>query len=324
VRRAFLHYLRTWNAGRPIVVAGHSQGTLLLAKLMDEFFEKPYPAPIAAVGVPAGYSLAVDAAGDGNDVDEAVARSRSDNGCTVEGAVPSPPLLREQLVVAYLVGMQVWDGRYRNGTATVPLCDGPAATGCTISWMSYAVDGQPELFLHGHGLVATAPPAAHEAQVCTNPLSWRVGCEHVPEGSSCDNARVGREENRGALDIYQPQTNLLHTLGFRRWQDRYSGAGWLGNSWRAPQPHLVDAQCSGGYLRLEEPARYGYGHGPFPAWQAFTFPGKNYHAYDYNLYWESTRRNVGVRIDAFFAARAARAAKMAKQIGAGAGAGKVG
>lgn len=271
VRRAFLHFLATWNAGRPIVLVGHSQGTLLLRMLLAEFFEKPHPDPATRPGT-------------------------------------SRTLLRERLVAAYLVGMQVWDGAYRNGTATVPLCDSPTATGCVISWMSYAVDGEPDLFISDHGLLAGPPPLAHERQVCTNPLSWRVGCEHVPSGSPCDNARVPREKNPGALHIYQPMTNFLGALGYRRWQDRFGGAGWFGNSWRAPAKHLVDAQCLDGYLRIREPARYGYGDGVFPAWQAFAFPGKNYHAYDYNLYWESVRHNVGDRVEAFLGGAAMGAA----------------
>ena len=39
VRNAFLYYLNTENKGRPIIIAGHSQGTLHAARLMKEFFD---------------------------------------------------------------------------------------------------------------------------------------------------------------------------------------------------------------------------------------------------------------------------------------------
>jgi Protein of unknown function (DUF3089) len=42
VKIAFEHYLKTWNQGRPIVIAGHSQGTVHAKRLLKEFFdEKP-------------------------------------------------------------------------------------------------------------------------------------------------------------------------------------------------------------------------------------------------------------------------------------------
>jgi pimeloyl-ACP methyl ester carboxylesterase len=40
VREAFVYYLGHYNAGRPIVIAGHSQGTYLALKLMEDFFDK--------------------------------------------------------------------------------------------------------------------------------------------------------------------------------------------------------------------------------------------------------------------------------------------
>lgn len=39
VRAAFTHYLETWNNGRPIVLAGHSQGSWHLRWLLQEFFD---------------------------------------------------------------------------------------------------------------------------------------------------------------------------------------------------------------------------------------------------------------------------------------------
>lgn len=39
VRAAFAYYLKNYNQGRPIVIAGHSQGTIHAQRLLREFFE---------------------------------------------------------------------------------------------------------------------------------------------------------------------------------------------------------------------------------------------------------------------------------------------
>ncbi len=38
VRSAFLHYLKEWNDGRPVILVGHSQGALMGQMLLREFF----------------------------------------------------------------------------------------------------------------------------------------------------------------------------------------------------------------------------------------------------------------------------------------------
>ena len=41
VRRAFQYFLDHWNEGRPLFLVGHSQGSRLLLRLLDEFFTGP-------------------------------------------------------------------------------------------------------------------------------------------------------------------------------------------------------------------------------------------------------------------------------------------
>lgn len=41
VRAAFQHYLDHFNQGRPVVIAGHSQGTVHAVRLLQEFFDPP-------------------------------------------------------------------------------------------------------------------------------------------------------------------------------------------------------------------------------------------------------------------------------------------
>ncbi len=39
VKNSFAYYMKTWNKGRPIIIAGHSQGAFLAERLLKEFFE---------------------------------------------------------------------------------------------------------------------------------------------------------------------------------------------------------------------------------------------------------------------------------------------
>jgi hypothetical protein len=39
LKTAFSYYLKNWNKGRPIIIASHSQGSLLAERLLKEFFE---------------------------------------------------------------------------------------------------------------------------------------------------------------------------------------------------------------------------------------------------------------------------------------------
>lgn len=39
LRESFIYYLEHWNKGRPVIIAAHSQGSLLAERLLKEFFE---------------------------------------------------------------------------------------------------------------------------------------------------------------------------------------------------------------------------------------------------------------------------------------------
>lgn len=52
VRNAFLYYLQHFNNGRPIIIAGHSQGALMSIRLLKEFFDgKPLQQNLVAAYV---------------------------------------------------------------------------------------------------------------------------------------------------------------------------------------------------------------------------------------------------------------------------------
>ena len=60
VRAAFAYYLEHWNQGRPIIIAGHSQGALHGMFLLSEFFDgKPLQDQLVAAYLP-GWPIARD------------------------------------------------------------------------------------------------------------------------------------------------------------------------------------------------------------------------------------------------------------------------
>ena len=112
VSRAFTEFLKR-SHGRPFILAGHSQGSLHLIRLLQE----------RVVGKP----------------------------------------LQKRLVAAYLIGSSL-----RAGDLKLPLCEGPAQTGCLINYNSVTqavAEDQQRLYL---------PISSHVRLVCTNPLTWTL------------------------------------------------------------------------------------------------------------------------------------------------------
>lgn len=53
LKSAFEYYLQHWNKGRPIIIAGHSQGALMAERLLKDFFEnKPLQNQLVVAYVP--------------------------------------------------------------------------------------------------------------------------------------------------------------------------------------------------------------------------------------------------------------------------------
>lgn len=53
LKAAFEYYLQHWNNGRPIIIAGHSQGAMMAERLLKDFFEnKPLQNQLVAAYVP--------------------------------------------------------------------------------------------------------------------------------------------------------------------------------------------------------------------------------------------------------------------------------
>jgi len=77
--------------------------------------------------------------------------------------------LQNQLVVAYLVGMQVEPDYF----TAIPVCQRPAETGCICSWRTFKEDYEPAYVQHE---TFTA--------VVTNPLTWDSKLLSAPRDSN--------------------------------------------------------------------------------------------------------------------------------------------
>lgn len=112
VKAAFRYYLTHYNRGRPIIIAGHSQGTVHATRLLHDFFDKN-------------------------------------------------PVLRRQLVAAYLIGFKVGASEFQ----AIRACPDSLATGCFVTFNAGAKGNE-------------YPPYA--ANQVTNPLTWKLDTLQAP------------------------------------------------------------------------------------------------------------------------------------------------
>jgi len=60
VRQAFIYYMKHYNKGRPIVIAGHSQGAIMSYRLLKEFFDTTELRHRLVAAYPIGYKIIKD------------------------------------------------------------------------------------------------------------------------------------------------------------------------------------------------------------------------------------------------------------------------
>mmetsp|Transcript_12978 Transcript_12978/g.21017 ORF Transcript_12978/g.21017 Transcript_12978/m.21017 type:complete len:443 (-) Transcript_12978:463-1791(-) len=226
VRAAFRYYLdHYWDRERGIILAGHSQGSLLAEKLIHEFFD----------GLP----------------------------------------LQRYLIAAYLPGWTIYRDRYIGDRELgVSLCEDENSIGCVISWRTFGTGGDPTAFLH------VPPRKKGDIPVCVNPLNFKL-----------DGGYVGADQNLGGLDLMHPMTMWSYITGIKSPRERVVVPDITSK--------LTDAECIGGHLYITPPSRFGLGWFAWPVWHFATFPGRNYHPYDYNMFFHNIRANVVTRVRHF-------------------------
>ena len=254
-RAAFEHYLRSWGGSRPFILAGHSQGSEYVLRLLRDV----------------------------------VARDDA---------------LRSRFVAAYVPGMPL----YQHHLARIgfPACVVPDATGCVAAWQSVE-EGFGDLFpFETSDPELRRRPGEPPKRVCVNPLTWTNSTEYA-----------GPELNSGAMHIVQWPQNLAFLTSFSA-SGSASALGPDSEEARLERqrdrvrfllplkPHVVGARCSeDGLLNVDPPPRGEVGNSPayvfFPVWRFSSFPGRNLHPLDVNLFWANIRDNAAVRVAAFLA-----------------------
>ena len=202
---------------------------------------------------------------------------------------------RHQLVAAYLLGWSVFPSE----TGGVPPCDSPTQVGCVVSFRTFAEGGSPEAFLHTpppppqplSPSTLSRPPSgsSRELPICVNPLSWRSGGGSGAEAT----AYVDRVHNLGAVDLLHPWTMWRYLVG----SNHSTPASRVVPP--VPTKNVAGARCADGALFTERASMFGYGWWVFPSWTFASMPGRNLHAYDFNLYFVNIRENAAARVAAF-------------------------
>ena len=222
---------------------------------------------------------------------------------TVQGA-----RMRRQLVVAYLIGMEIHDGVYsystkplphqrsdernarRRHTVLLPLCERATQIGCVVAYRTFLQDTNPcESLLHRPNVHAGDRP--HQRVVCTNPLTWTTmnGKKDDQEGTDGKVHKDGTDARHlGCMPIVHPWANLYY-LVFGGGRSSSSSSSSHALSPTASHDRLqgyisdMDLGCTitsatcneKGMLIIDMPFwQRVWAHGyvvPFPAWTVFRY-----------------------------------------------------
>lgn len=190
VVQAFRAYRARWAAdGRPLIIAGHSQGTAHAMRLLVE----------------------------------EIAPDLELCDLLVAAYLPGMPLFESSLRRA----LKMHGVSSSCALAHAPICDNSTQVGCVMSWRTYYEGGDPSQFLqHDPPLPSVEWSREHssnamdtetaeivwegedEVPLCTNPLTWQVGASEIDDGRN----GIGREANLGAMPLFHPHYNWVSML----------------------------------------------------------------------------------------------------------------
>jgi hypothetical protein len=127
--------------------------------------------------------------------------------------------LRKQLIVAYVIGINVAEGDFGRTYKTIRSCDTPLQTGCVLAWNSMLPDGDPRILVNGtaKAFKDRYGDVPGGDLVCINPLTF-----------DRSKPAAGSEASKGAVPG-DPGFGPLRPL----------------------MPHAVSARCQGGMLIVE-------------------------------------------------------------------------
>ena len=275
VREAFLTYLQRWGGSRPLILAGHSQGT---AHAMRLLVEEIAPRPELCERLVVAYLP-------GMPVFESALRT----ALATHGAAAGCALTQR------------------------PVCSSAEQTGCVASWRTYHEGGDPSQFLEQPPpLPKEWQEEEGEAPLCVNPLTWAVGAQGKGAGREANrgsvslfhpsynwqsflHAGVGPEHEAEAepADVAAElgKATVWEEQRVRRMEGFYGPL----------RSQVCGAVCGeDGGLYATPPPRYWHSLLDLPGlWHMVLFPGANAHSYDYQLYYAAVRENAGARVESF-------------------------
>ena len=302
IRAAFRHFLRhraaavvaaeggadgTGGGGgggdrqRPLILAGHSQGTTHAMRLLAEEVAT-YPALCDALvvaylpGMPVYERVLTE-----------VLRSHASTSAAAGGGAAAAEHSRCPLLKS-------------------PLCRAAGQTGCVVSWRAYVDGGDPAQFLGQPVPLADEwSPTPADRPSCVNPLTWLADAEDERNGGA------GTSLNPGSIALLHPEYN---------WRTLWSGGAVdrlerMERYYSPLRARVCGAICRDGSLWLTDGPVYwpvsgatGWRRWLLPSawespglWHVLLFPGLNAHSYDYQLFYLSVRHNVEKRLAAYIA-----------------------
>ena len=208
--------------------------------------------------------------------------------------------LLQRLIVAYLPGMQIYKSVWRKHFPFVDICKSPSSVHCIVSWNTIAYNDQRELFQLEPAtsmfrkLSSSKEVEENDIPICTNPLTWISSVEtgNIGNNNNIDTC-ASRAHNNGSYYLLQIRQGLSYLIGKRPTFNRITHLN--------PLPlgeNVVGACCYKGYNRIHHPSM-SWPYFLFNAWTAFSFPGGNFHSYDYAFYYHSIRTNVELRYSTY-------------------------
>lgn len=139
--------------------------------------------------------------------------------------------LHRRLIAAYLVGRPIWP----DSLPVIPVCSGPAQTGCLVSWNSVKRGAEKDFLVYPDGWISI------------NPLTWRQDTVYAP--ANLNKGSVGRRfcsVDTAAFDAQNTPEGLLWVRGDRRYRKNYRMS--VGKSY-----HIGDYNLF--YMNIRENAR---------------------------------------------------------------------
>lgn len=166
--------------------------------------------------------------------------------------------VRNRLIAAYVIGYPIPMDVFGRKYDNLAPCDTPEQTGCVISWNSFGEDGDPSALRTAIGL-------QYDGKFETG-AGKDVLCTNPLDWSRSEDT-VAADQNPGGVAL----SITSDTLG-------------------APDPGVTGAHCRDGILYVSPTVDDGY--------DEILMPGRNFHVYDYNLFYVAIRDNAMTRVAA--------------------------